>query len=510
MVSEGPKPVVLMILIVLILAAAGCGTALQPPGKDQPPPAAPEAGTVSVQTTDWGYRVGPFVHNGGFRDTDYSWLAKNLGLYRDEHLAWLVVPSDGRSYSFDSIHRYSAIAVSQDNSRIAYAWKGYLAVEDLNGGGMRRWAMTAAPDSDDELKMEQLFWSPGGRYLLGVRWHFPEYSFAAGKLWALDWETGELISLSDETHPFCRPTWSPDGRRVVLLEHLEAYTCGYFAQWVLVDLPSAETRVIVPAGAERIDYHFAWDDAGNVRAEPVLPGPGGTRAVGYDPVREAYGNWVDHVITELHFLTVEGKQHFRADLMPALAETGLPLSGIETLNQYLSWSPDGTHLYLEGHAVSTGYSASCMLHGSVDADTGTVRFLPVEKGWEGRRLPVLTDGNRWSGNKILLANGEGVRELRVLDIGTMKVATLATGQDFLAACWAGPDVLYVTPREVGLIRPGGGARLLTTAPEEETYVAAALFSPCGGYLAVPREKPGEGQVRWVTLDVVDLERLRPH
>ncbi|KKM09149.1 hypothetical protein SY88_19940 [Clostridiales bacterium PH28_bin88] len=464
--------------------------------------------TVPVAKTDWGYRVGPFPHYGAFREYYYSWVSETgLALHPGDYVSGVVELSRGQSFPLLDVDRRS-MAVSADNSRIAFVRDGYLVVRDVAGGEEKKWPLTKAPETDTNVSVEMLSWSPNGRYLLGAWYPYPE-NFAIDKLWMLDWETGKMYGLLNEKdHPFSKPTWSPDGNQVVVRESFAGYTEGYDVRWIMVNLPSTTIQVVAPRSAEKIDYRFTWDAGQQLQVAAFRPGPGGTRAIGYDPAQGIYQDSLyddPFVATQLHFVTSGMKTVFQVDLLQALKDTGLVLQDLIHLYIQPIWSPDGKFLYLEGYADGGIVSvANYSFHGSVDLVTRTARFLPAEKEKGHRWLFTISPESRWSGSKVILAASPEVRKLRVMDVKQMRVATLAEGEEYLAARWTDQGLLYVSANKVELIQPDGSARVLVSVPEGEVFVPTVVTSPSGRFLTISRERPDTEGLRWITLEILDL------
>ncbi|KKM11221.1 hypothetical protein SY88_09790 [Clostridiales bacterium PH28_bin88] len=200
---------------------------------------------VPVAKVPWGYQAGPFPHYGPFHEHSYAWVSETgLALHPGRYTAGLVDLLQGQSTHLGEPSRYS-MAVSDDNSLIAYTRNGYLVVQETASGKQKKWALTKDPATDTDVSAEMLSWSLNGRYLLGA-WYPTQHQFAIDKFWALDWETGKLVGvLNEKDHPFGKPTWSPDGNQVVVYESFVSYTEGYDVQWILVDgrngLPTVTT-----------------------------------------------------------------------------------------------------------------------------------------------------------------------------------------------------------------------------------------------------------------------------
>lgn len=466
---------------------------------------------VPVAEVPWGYQAGHFPHYGSFQEHSYSWVSETgLALHPGRYTVGLVDLLQGESTLLGEPNRYS-MAVSADNTRIAYTRNGYLVVQEIASGKQKRWALTKDPATDTEVSVEMLSWSPNGRYLLGA-WYPTQHQFVVDKLWALDWENGNLVGLLDEKdHPFGKPTWSPDGNQVVLYESFVGYTEGYDVQWILVDLPTASTQVVVPRSPERIDYRFTWDSSAQLQAGAVMPGPGGTRVVGYDPNERTYQDTLDgdqpFTATQLRFLKIGKKEAFRVDLMPTLKDAGLPLDKVKWLYIWPQWSPDGNYLYLEGYANGENMNRDQLpytLHGSLDLTTRTARFLPAEEERGERWFLATSPEARWAGSKIILSGSREGRKLRVLDVKEMETTTVAEGEEFLAARYTGKGLLYVSTDKIVLLQHDGTMRVLLTVPEGETFVPPVIGSPFGHYLAIPRERQDIEGLRWITLEILNL------
>lgn len=463
------------------------------------------------------WQVGPFGHYGPYQPDQYSWVSETgLALHPTRTLAGLVDLVGGQSHALNGLSPNS-VAVSPDNARIAYTRNGYLAVQDVASGAEKKWALTDAPETDSKVAAQMLSWSPNGHSLLGASYS-PGAKPAVTKLWMLDWESGKLTGLTglndEQESSFGRPAWAPDGNLVVFYQNFVVDSEGYDVQWVMADLSTASTRVVVPRSSEQIEYRFSWDARGKLQIASALPGPTKTRAVGYDPIRNMSADEVyaeDYfVTTQLLFLTAAREEAFRIDLLPALEQTGLLLKDINWLCLVPVWSPDGRYLYLDGDAGkldAKGHRVgSYRLHGLVDLSSRTARFLPAEQRSEGWSLD-LSYKARWSGNQVLLAAGRDDGKVRVLDVGEMRISTLVEGQEFLAARSTDRGLVYVSTAEVGLVGPDGRTRILVSAPRGETFVPAIQQSPSGRYLAIPRERPDTDGLRWITIDVLDLSSL---
>ena len=473
---------------------------------------------VPVSGAGWLKRVGPVPHGGLTDYRLYHWAT-------DDVLALESAASDGSTAVAGLIDlrggpnrvvragSFYSLAVSADGSRLAYADRGYLVIRELDTGAERRWPMTKDPDTG-AVFFDLLTWSPDGRHLLGSFYYQTDEGQLADSLWSLDVSTGKLQGLRRiARHAYSLLAWSKDGGRAVLREWLEAHTECQAHQVLEVTLATGDVEEITAQREFRTEYRVTWLPGGQAKAEPIYHGPGGTDAVAYDPAQRLYAYQLEgpepFIGTELRFLNPEHVEQLTLDMAPGMKQAGVPLGQIEGLVMTLIWSADDRYALLEGYADRTVLQRqpSGVIRGVFDTITRSVRFLPFEKDktdppW-AFFLPV---DDRWSGDRVLFISNDQSR-LAVLDAANLKVTTLLEGQKLLHARWVGPDVLYVTAGEVGLVGMDGARRALVTAPSGEVFTPNILLSPGGRRLAVPRLSCGEGGLTWVTLEVLDLTAL---
>jgi hypothetical protein len=500
------------------LGLAGCSRKAKQPGNGGSPSAGDPATTAPGAGTPVGDKITtyadgrltagpfPFAQNGFY----FIWTGPN-GLAVDiaGKLEGLVDVAGKRYLSASSLE--GTYAAGPDGAKVAFSRGGRLVVKDLKSGDERTWSLSKSGKDHPELANDVLLWSPNGRFLVGAL-TFYDSADALGKLWVLDLETGKMTVISgfEANHWFNQPTWSEDGNQVVLRHYLEGYTESSYSQWVLLDLAKAESKVVVPPDSAMVDYAFTWGSSGGVQATPVNVGPGGVRAIGYDPTSRRFeydlyegGPDVPFVATELCFVDHDGQAKARVELQPALAQAGLPSGELSALNFQTTWSADGEYVLLQGLARDTKDNIYG-LNGIVRYAEKSVRFAPI-KPQKSVPQPMLSPEYVWNGPLALIITDDN-RTLQVLDARTMKATQVAEGQDIIFYEWSNGKAVYVTPNEVSAVTPGdGNKKVLLSAGSGEVFILSTIPSPDGRYLALTNDHPADSTFK---IEVLDLSAVR--
>lgn len=474
--------------------------------------------SVSIQEKMGNYSIGPFPWYGNFGVgiTPFEWNGEQgIMLFCDSKLVGIFDLAKEQSIPMEKpVNRFSK-ALSADNSKLAYVVNGELVVQDLTTGERKNWKVAPADGSNPDATAEMLSWSPNGRYLVGS-W-YPTGPYTVPKLWMLDMETGEITGLTNEQHPFSNPFWSPDGNQVVVDESFIFYSEGYDNQRVLIDLPSKKMEVVVPRSTERVAYRFTWDEQGQLLIQKSRNHPDGLQAVAYDPDRDLYADEevdefqpLNFIGSRLHILNEDRQKLWEVDLQPALEAAGIPWSQLKKLLVWTYRSPDGQYLMLETKAVlqkEGGGEQEVLLYGSVEMETRTASFCPPEDPVPETPFFPVNGASHWSGSQVLLDTLGREREPRIFDTKALTITDYPEAKNCLYASFGQKGLLFVSETEVGIIGPDDQKQTIMKAPDGCTFVLPIIPSPNGKYLAVPCEKRGEENLRWITIEVLSVEEI---
>lgn len=464
---------------------------------------------LDVKSGPNGYQVGPYPHLGLYKTYVYSWLSENaLALHPASFQAGIVDINGLRSYALpDYIKRYTAV-LSPDSQKIAFTHQGRLVIRELETGVETEWPLVEEQDQEktEDIGLEMFSWSPNGRYLIGS-WIPSEQKFKVSKLWVLDLQTGKIGNLpGNNNRTYLTPVWSPDGNQVVLAENFAGYNEGYDQQWILVEPGKKSSRVIIARTKVETKPDFTWSSKGQVQVINNLAGPDNSRMMVYDPRRRLYQDEVRADMfmgTELHFIKTNGKEVFRLNLLPSLAEINFPLLKIHNLFLSYHLSPDGRHIYLEGFA--SGPLDSYRLHGFLDLETRQGGFVDWDEWLSGFPAIPISEEARWKNDMVILSVQPEHNKLKAYDFQEGKIKVLLEGKSVYAAGWTEEGLFYVTPREISVLRPDTSIKNLVEYSPGEKYLPDISYSPRGQYFAVPRERIDTDGLRWITLEIIKIK-----
>ncbi len=527
------------ILLALTLLASGCKLTASPKtggqgddvqlnptegqaGKINPitPGAVDTSGTGSpaVTASALGLQVGPLLVP--YQEAAYGWLGpRALGILAGGDLRAMADLAARKVYEVKDVR--GSYDLSADGARLAYSVDGCLAVLELATGKVSTWSYAGAGQTNPSLAADFLTWSPDGSTIVGAL--YPTDAATVGKLWSLNLADGVLKAIGsfDQLNYFSTPTWSPDGKQLVVRRYLHGYTEGSYGEWLLIDLPTGKTSRVAGPDNYEVAYDFVWDSADQVRAEPVGLSADGLRVIGFDPTSGQSSDNVElspdqpepFVATELRLISPAGEVKLTIDLAPALAKAGFPVDKLKWFLAQTSWSPDGRLLLLTGFAQDD-QGDWYPVRGVADAVAKIVAFVPTTKQNDAVSGGTLSEpAGTWHDGRALVlpVDGKGLDLLDAnnLDAGLSVTHLLTT--DVLHARWVGDAVLSVGDTEIALLKPGAAGRggdsgktAILTATAGDYLGQPILPSPSGDRLAIPVYSSVHSTI-WI--EVLDLKGL---
>ncbi len=194
-----------------------------------------DVGTGAVATIPFTARIHRVI-------SEQAWAKNKLadGPVDVRFLRWASASPDGRTLAFQAI--------------------GRIWLQDLPNGTPRR----LTPESFQSLEFQPA-WSPDGQSLAFSSWHDTE----RGALWVTSARGGEPRRVTPQAGEYANPSWSPDGRELVVVRGAGATARGQSLVWNphfdVVRIPSA-------GGAEVFVAQVDHDPAG-VSRQPEVARP---------------------------------------------------------------------------------------------------------------------------------------------------------------------------------------------------------------------------------------------
>ncbi len=142
--------------------------------------------------------------------------------------AWLVEPGTGKYMPVDisqanDARQITSASFSPDGQAIVYA------KSDCYQCGSEVWRISVGQQGgkqlllqDSALRVEDVLWSPDGRYIAFTQWHetAERHELATGELWVMDPQGDARHLLSPVTTGYYKrftPVWSPDSRNIAFI-----------------------------------------------------------------------------------------------------------------------------------------------------------------------------------------------------------------------------------------------------------------------------------------------------
>ncbi len=168
--------------------------------------------------------------------------------------AWLVDPETGRYTPVDisqvgDARQITSASFSPDGQAIVYA------KSDCYQCGSEIWRISVGRQEEKQLlwqdpvlRVEDVLWSPDGRYIAFTQWR-ETGEFAVGELWIMNPQGGARRLLSPVTTGYYKhftPVWSPDGQSIAFVlgeaSRPEGQAAGPSLNVYLVDVSTGEVR----------------------------------------------------------------------------------------------------------------------------------------------------------------------------------------------------------------------------------------------------------------------------
>jgi WD40 repeat protein len=406
----------------------------------------------------------------------------------------------------------NCLTVSPDARKVAYIENGYLVICNLQTNKKQKWGLTKNPDAQtfSTFATELLEWSPNGRYILGSNNAYYDYYLA--KLWALDLETGRISKFNARnSHAYCQPIWSPDGKEVVVTELFKPYTEAFRGQWILLNLRSKKLTSLAPKEKINTSYDFTWNSSGKLEIRSRLS----NLVEAFDPrlkleqhefLASKTESGVRYLATGLRIFSPEGEEKFVFDLQPALEKSGLHLDDMHTLYIDPLKTADEQYLFLQGRASTLNKVRTYNLYGRVNLSTQQVLFLKPIWSTETEKPFVLDTQFLRGSNEVLLVPEK--KTIHILNIDEMQIHELLFSKPLLAVIRIAEKILYITRDGIFLTSNLENTLPIHLAESGEEYLQGIKLSPEGRYLAVPSKKPYTGMLDKITLTIIDLQALK--
>lgn len=366
-------------------------------------------------------------------------------------------------------------------------------------------------------------WSPDSRRVL-----FVSRRSGTDDVWSIDVTSGETRQLTRDVRDDFAPQYSPDGRYVSFLSTRGGQTDA----WVVADTGGEATRISDdPAIESAVEWTrdgtslLVWGDNGRSHAYLAsLDGSAPRRLVNERTTETEVTLSADG--SRIVYTALDGANR---DVRTALVASGVStlVAGGPTQEMSPDISPDGKQvvfvsnragnldLYVAptegGDAVrlldweSSEYNPTwspdgqwIAFYSSKESDRDV--WLVRPDGSDARRLTttgVYPDGRlsiRWSSDSRLVMYtspaADGGSAVRLIEVPTGRVRTVASGQFFAGYFWPGDSLLSVSRFDDGmshleLRRVDDGALVRALSPsEEQTYELFGLPSPDGRHVAL--------------------------